>query len=56
MQIVDDSAPTEIEEILAQPAIASASPLPPTNMSKRMLNGHTLTQLGPPLWGLLALA
>jgi len=56
MQIVDDGTATQIEEMLAQPTISRASPLPATNMGKRMLHGHAFTQFGPPLRGLLALA
>jgi hypothetical protein len=53
---VDDSTATEIEELLAQPAIASASPRPSTNMGKRMLNGYAFTQFAASVRGLLALA
>jgi len=56
VQIVDDSAPTQIEEIFAQSAIACASALPPTNMGQRMLNRHSFTKLGASLWGLLTLS
>jgi hypothetical protein len=56
VQIVNHSATTQIEEILAHSEMPSASPLPSTNMSKRMLNGHTFAQLGPPLRGLLTLS
>jgi hypothetical protein len=56
MQIVNDRAAAQIEEILAQTAIACASPLPPTNMSQRMLNCHPLTQFVAAFWSLLALA
>ena len=53
---MDDGAAAQIEEILAQPAIACASSLPLTNMSKRMLNGDPFAQFGPSFWRLLALA
>ena len=56
MQIVDDSAAAQIEEILAQPPIACASSLPPTNMGESMFNRDSLAQLGPSLRSLLALA
>jgi hypothetical protein len=56
MQIVDDRAPAEIEEVLAHTAIASATALPSTHMSKSMLNGHPFPQLGTSLRDLLALA
>jgi hypothetical protein len=56
VQIVDDSAAAEIEEILPQPAIACASSLPLTNMCEGMLNGHPFAQFRPSFWRLLALA
>lgn len=56
MQIVDNGAPTQIEEIFAQPAIAGASALPLTHMSQRMLNCHPLTKLISSLRSLLTLA
>ena len=56
VQIVDDSAPAQIEEILAQTAITGVSSLPLTHMSKGMLDGYPLAQFGSSLHGLLALA
>jgi hypothetical protein len=56
MQIVDDGAPTQIEEIFAHSPITSAAALPLTHMSKGMLDGHPFTQFGSSLWCLLALA
>ena len=56
MQIVDDRATAQIEEILAQAAIACAWALPPTHMCKRMLNGHPLAQFVAAFGSLLALA
>jgi hypothetical protein len=56
MQIVDDGTAAQIEEILTQAAIAGASPLPPTNMSKRMLNGDPFAQFGTSFRRLLAVA
>lgn len=53
MQVVDDSAPAQIEEILACAAIAGASALPPTNMREGMLHCHPLTQPGAPLRSVL---
>jgi hypothetical protein len=40
VQIVNDGTATQIEEILAQSAIASAPSLPPTSMSQSVLNSH----------------
>src|SRR6266487_4732220 len=56
VQIMDDSATAQIEEILAQPTIACASSLPVTNMCESMLNGHTLAQFVASLRRLLTLA
>src|SRR2546426_11349025 len=56
VQIVDDSATAQIEEILAQPTIACASSLPVTNMCESMFNGHTLAQFVASLRRLLTLA
>ncbi len=56
VQIMDHSTAAQIEEILAQAAIAGASPLPPTNMSKRMLNGDPFAQFGTSFRRLLAVA
>jgi len=42
MQIVDDSAAAQIEEILTESTIASSSALPPANMGKGMLNWDVL--------------
>jgi len=39
VQIVDDGAAAQIEEILANSSIVSASSLPPTNMGKRISTG-----------------
>jgi hypothetical protein len=55
MQIVDDSATAQIEEILAQAAIAGASSLPSTDVRQGMLNGYPLAQFAAPLRSLLAL-
>jgi hypothetical protein len=44
MQIMDDGAPAQIEEILAQSQVACASSLPMANMGERMLNGHPFAQ------------
>src|SRR6266487_539413 len=56
MQIVDNGAPAQIEEILAQSTIPSTSSLPPTHTSQRMLDGHPFAQFGPSLRCLLALS
>ncbi len=56
MQIVDDSAPPQIEKILAQAAIACTPSLPVPNMCEGVLNRYPLAQFATSLWGLLALA
>ena len=56
VQIVDDSAPTQIEEVFTQSAIACAPSLPSTDMGKGMLNRHPLTQFVTTFWRLLSLA
>ncbi len=56
MQIVDDGAAAQIEEVLAYAAIARTSSLPPTNMGQGMLNRHPLAQFAASVRGLLALA
>jgi hypothetical protein len=38
VQIVDHGTPSQIEEILTHASIAGASPLPPTDVRKCMLN------------------
>jgi hypothetical protein len=55
MQIVDDSAPTQIEEVFSHSSITSAATLPLTHMSKRMLDSYPFAQFGSSLWCLLAL-
>jgi hypothetical protein len=56
MEIVDDGTSAQIEEILAQAAIAGASSLPSTDVRQRMLNRYPLAQFAAPLRSLLALA
>jgi hypothetical protein len=56
MQIVDDGATAEIEEVFAHSPIASAATLPLTHMSQGMLDSHSFAQFAPSLCGLLALA
>lgn len=56
MQIVDDGIPAQVEEILAHSPIAGTSPLPPTNMGQRMLNGYLLTEFGSTIWCPLSLS
>ena len=56
MQIVDDRAAAQIEEIFAQAAIACASSLPLTHVGEAMFDGHPFAQFGPSLGGLLAVA
>ena len=54
MQIVDDGATVQVEEILAQAATACPSSLLVTNRGEGMLNRHPLVQLAASLLGLLA--
>src|SRR6266566_7045705 len=56
MEIVDDRAAAQIEEILAQSAIACAPSLPVTDVSEGMLNGDPFAQFGASLRRLLTLA
>jgi hypothetical protein len=56
VQIVDHGTATHIEEILAQTAIASAPPLPVTDVGQGMLNRHPLAQFAASVRRLLALA
>src|SRR5947209_6505492 len=56
MQIVDDGAAAEIEEIFACAAIACSPSLPPANMGQGMLNRHPFSKLSASLWGLLTLS
>lgn len=44
MQIVDDGAATQVEEILADTTIARSPPLPPANMGQSVFNRHPFTQ------------
>jgi hypothetical protein len=53
MEVLDDRTAPEVEEILAESAIASASSLPLTNMCMRMFDCHPLSQLGTSLRGQL---
>lgn len=46
MQIVDDGAAAEIEEMLAQSPITCASSLPVTNMCEGVLIVHAPAQFG----------
>ena len=55
VEIVDDSASTQIEEIFAQSSIPGASPLPSTDMREGMLNRYSLTQFVATFWSLLTL-
>jgi hypothetical protein len=48
-EVVDDRAASEVEEALAGAAIAGAAPLPATDVSEGVLDGHSLTELGPAL-------
>src|SRR5262245_61701300 len=47
MEIVDDRAAAQIEEVLAQPTITGASALPIGHMRQGMLDGDPLAQFGP---------
>ena len=53
---MDDGAAAQVEEILAQAAIAGASSLPSTDVRQRMLNRYPLAQFAASLRSLLALA
>jgi hypothetical protein len=53
VQIVNDGAPAEVEEILALPPIAHPIPLPPTNMSQCVFDRSSFAQFGSSLRGLL---
>jgi hypothetical protein len=55
MEVVNDSAATQIEQIFAHALIAGASALPSSNMGQGMFHGHPLTQPGGSLRGLLML-
>jgi hypothetical protein len=55
MQIVDNGAATQIEEIFAQSAIACAPSLPSAHMGKSVFNRHPFTQFVTTFWGLLSL-
>jgi hypothetical protein len=46
MEIVDDRAAPQIEEILALATIASASPLPVANVGQGVRDRYPLAQLG----------
>jgi len=56
MEIMDNSAATEIKKVFAQPTIACALSLPVTNMSQGVFDRHTLTQFSSSCLGQLALA
>jgi hypothetical protein len=46
MHIVDDGAATQIEQVFAVPAVASAPPLPMSSMGQAVLDGDSFPQLG----------
>ncbi len=46
LQVLDDRHSPQVEQILAEAAIASAWPLAIGKMSERVLDGHALSQLG----------
>ena len=56
MQIVDDGAAAQIEQILAQATIACTPSLPVPNMCKSVFNCYPLAEFAAPLWSLLVLA
>ena len=57
VQIVNDGAPTQIEEILADTTItSSASSLPSTNICSLMFNCYPPASFVVTFWRLLALA
>jgi hypothetical protein len=43
MQIVDDGAAPQVEQVLPDAAIASAPPLPVSNVGQGMLDGDPFT-------------
>jgi hypothetical protein len=53
MQIMHDSAPSQIKHILADSTVTGASALPVPDVRQGMFHGHTLPQLRPPLRRLL---
>lgn len=56
MQVVDNSATAQIEEVLAHSSITGASSLPLTDVSQGLLDSHSFAQLSTSLHRLLALA
>jgi hypothetical protein len=54
MQIVDDSASAQIEEVFVYTSIAGTAPLPLPYMSQSVLDGYPFAQLSTPLHSLLA--
>src|SRR5215472_7538763 len=56
VQVMDDGAAAQIEEILARPPKAGVSALPLTNMGQGMFHCYPLTQPSTALWRLLTLA
>jgi hypothetical protein len=46
MEIVNDGAAAQVEEILAHPSIAGTSPLPLTNMGQGVFHSDPFTQFG----------
>lgn len=56
MQVVDDGAVTQIEEVLAAAAVASARSLPAADVGEGMFQPDPLPQLGSALRGELPLA
>src|SRR6187401_2729062 len=46
VEVVDDGAASEVEEVLAGAAIAGAAPLPATDVSEGVLDGDPFAELG----------
>ena len=54
MEVVDDRDPAQVEQVLALADVAGTPTLPAADMGQGVLDLDPLTQLGPPVWGLLA--
>jgi hypothetical protein len=56
VQVIDDGTAAQVEEILADPALAGASSLPVADVRQGMFDRHALAQFCPPRRRRLALA
>ena len=54
VEIVDNGAATEIEEVLASPTVACPMSLPVPHVGQGMLNRHPFPQLRSPVCGQLS--